>query len=183
MFNRDDEPSDPPTSPVVRDFESQFFCGDWVIATVRPSRIYMENPYASDSLSNAHSSKSWFFANVLIALVPICVIATNYATATTIPRELWDVFAHVVFLIAPVSFLIHLPNLIARNRETTSSTTRWWVLALLLIPASFLLSISPLTRTTAIRRGRTFWKNASKRLALCISSRNRFATVWSTQRV
>lgn len=103
----------------------------------------MENPYATESLSDIPSSKSWSLANVLIALVPISVIAANYATATTIPRELWDVFAHVVFLIAPVSFLIHLPNLLAWTRETTPSTTRWWILALLLIPASFLLSISP----------------------------------------
>jgi hypothetical protein len=31
---RSDEQSDPPKSPVSRDFESYFFCGDWVIAIV-----------------------------------------------------------------------------------------------------------------------------------------------------
>ena len=113
------------------------------LPNVRPSRLYMKNPYAPVSLHDMHSSNSGCLANVLIALVPSCFIAANYATATSIPRELWDVFAHVVFLFAPVSFLIHLPNLIARPRETSPSAARWWILALLLIPASFLLSISP----------------------------------------
>lgn len=102
----------------------------------------MENPYAVESLSDMPSARSGFLAKALIAVVPIGVIAANYATATTIPRERWDVFAHVVFLNSPVSLLIHVPNLIARPSETTPLMTRWWFLALLLIPASFLLSIS-----------------------------------------
>ncbi len=117
--------------------------GDWFMATVRPSRIYMENPYATKPMSDMPVAKSTFLASVLIALVPVCVIAANYATATTIPRELWDVFPHVVFLIAPLSFLIHLPHLIAWSDEASPLANRWWLLALLLIPASFVLSISP----------------------------------------
>lgn len=103
----------------------------------------MKNPYASESMSDMPVSKSSFLANVLIALVPICVIAPNYATATTIPRELWDVFPHVVFLVVPLSFLVHLPHLIVWSHKARPLVNRWWVLALLVIPASFVLSISP----------------------------------------
>ena len=88
-------------------------------------------------------SKSGFLANVLIALIPICVIAANYATATTIPRELWDVFPHVVFLASPLSFLIHLPHLIAWSKDARPLANRRWLLVLLVIPTSFVLSISP----------------------------------------
>lgn len=109
----------------------------------RPAGNYMENPYAIEAKSDMPSSKSGFVSNVLIALVPICVIAANYLTATTVPQDLWDVFAQVVFLIAPVSLLIHLPNILSWSRETPPSRTRWWILALLLIPGSFVLSISP----------------------------------------
>lgn len=103
----------------------------------------MENPYATGSTSDMPVSKSTFLANVLIALVPICVVAANYATATTIPRELWDVFPHVVFLVAPLSFLIHFPHLMVWTHEVRPLVDRWWLLALLVIPASFVLSISP----------------------------------------
>lgn len=103
----------------------------------------MENPYATESMSDMPVSKSTFLASVLIALVPICVVITNYATATAIPRELWDIFPHVVFLVAPLSFLVHLPHLVAWSYKSRPLISRWWVIALLVIPVSFVISISP----------------------------------------
>ena len=103
----------------------------------------MENPYATESQSDLHGTKTGLFTKVLIALVPIGAIAANYGTASNVPRERWDLFAHVVFLFAPASLLIHLPGLIVGPREITTSKTRWWLLDCLFIPASFLLSISP----------------------------------------
>lgn len=103
----------------------------------------MENPYVPESQIEIPSGRSRGLVNVLIALVSMGVITANYMTATAIPRELWDVFTHVVFLVAPVSLLIHVPNFIASFRGKEPSKPRWWILALLLIPASFLVSISP----------------------------------------
>jgi hypothetical protein len=103
----------------------------------------MRNPYATESRTETPDRTTGFWANVLIGLVSVSVIAANYASATTIPRERWDYFAHVVFLVSPVSLLIHLPIVIALLGKGTPSTQRRWFLVLLLIPVSFAVSISP----------------------------------------
>lgn len=105
----------------------------------------MDNPYTPPPSSNLPNQTSGRFLTSLMALLPMVVIAANYTTATSIPWDVPDIFGHVVLFVAPVSFLIHFPNLVAKPTETVPTTTRWSFLAVLLIPASFVLSISPLS--------------------------------------
>jgi|JI9StandDraft_1071089.scaffolds.fasta_scaffold00073_37 hypothetical protein len=105
----------------------------------------MDNPYTPPPSSNLPNQTSGPFPTSLMALLPLVVIAANYTTATSIRWDVPDIFGHVVFFVAPVSFLIHVPNLFAKPTETLSTATRWSFLAILLIPASFALSISPIS--------------------------------------
>ncbi len=102
----------------------------------------MENPYATESMSDMPVSKSTFLASVLIALVPICVVVTNYATATAIPRELWDIFRTLFFLLHHYHFSSFAPlSRMVLQVETVGKPMVGD--ALLVIPVSFVISISP----------------------------------------
>jgi hypothetical protein len=102
----------------------------------------MDNPYSTQSTTETPREASGRSAPAWIALASVGAIVANYTTTTSMPSELWDVFAHVVLLTAPVSLFLHSSNLIASLYRKAPSINRWLYLALLPMPVSFVVSIS-----------------------------------------